>query len=212
MNMFDKRKVLRHRNGNNPYGLHDQYDQPLSRNKTIDYFNEIEINDEELISLNQYIKDDKENTFYNNPFALFEDSFTKCNYIDALRTHKDMEKEYLQRNFDFECSNGNRTWLVKVRDLKEFKGYVRLDIICNGNRFYTFAGNADGELWICFPQIDKSTTLSYPEDVFWNMGELFRLLKNEIDAISIAQSVKRIKDFINKDDDSFDIMQDDIMF
>lgn len=210
---YNKKNILRHFNGINPYGLYDQNDHhPLSREETIKYFDEIKLSDKEPVSLNEYVKDDRENSFYNNPFMIFEDELNESSYVDALRIHKKMEPGETPRKFGFECHRGRESWMVEIRNLRKFKGYIRLDIICNGNRFYTYTGNAGGELWICFPQIDKATTLSYPEDLYWNAGELYRLLKNEIDALSIVQSIKRVKHFISQSNDGFDIMEDDGLF
>lgn len=144
--MFDKRKVLRHSDGNNPYGLHGRYNRVLSR------------------------------------------------------------------NFNMTCHSEDKTWEVKVRDITYYSGYISLTVICNGSEFFTYVGMAPKELWICFPYIDKATTLADPDDLYWNTDELYRLFRNEKDAISLAQVIKEIKGAIMNTGEYFDIMQDDIMF
>lgn len=210
--MFDRRRVISHKGGYNPYGLRDQYNRSLSKEETIDFFNSIGMNDEELDLLNRYIIDNKYGSFYDNAYMLYDDRGKGLNFIEGLRAYKDAEEDYLSRNFDMTCHDEDKSWEVKVRDLKPHKGYISLTIICNGNKFHTYTGISVKELWICFPYIDKATTLSTPDDLYWNEDELYRLLRNEVEAISIAQVIKAVKGQIYDTSECFDIMKDDIVF
>lgn len=74
---------------------------------------------------------------------------------------------------------------------------MRCRIICNENYFYTYIGLSDNELWICFPYIEKSTILSTIHDIERNTNELYRVLKNKADAISIATAIMELESIIN---------------
>lgn len=87
-------------------------------------------------------------------------------------------------------------WNIKISDISSFTNYIRCHIHCNENCFYTYTGLSDNELWICFPHIDKATILSTMDDVEWNTNELYRLLKNKKDAISIASTLMELEPII----------------
>lgn len=201
LSMFNKKKLLHHKKGNNPYGLHDKYGRYYSKTETIEFFNKIKMTDEELDILNEYIKENDCHSFYDNVFTVYDDCCQEMDFINGLRFFNDMTREYESRNRVFTCHSENNEWNVKITDLEEFNGYIKCNIICNGNIFYTYTGMAGDELWICFPHIDKATTLSHINDALWNTNELYRLLKNEIDALSIAYALIELKQLI----DPFDL-------
>lgn len=191
--MFDEKKLLSHKENQNPYGLHDAYGYAFSLNQTIEYFKSIKINNNELKLLNDYILEDVNHSFYDNPYSIWDEKGYAVDFITGLRTQQNIYLEYQSQQLEFECRCDQKKWLVKITDITNFKGYIRFTVRCNGNIFYTYAGIADNELWICFPQIEKSTTLSSCSDVFWNSDELYRLLKNKKDAISISESIHRLE-------------------
>ncbi len=205
---FNKNKVLSHAHKINPYGLYDDYGYPLSRKETIDFFQKIDLTDQELDILNQYIKKSRTHSFYDNFFLVYDENGHEVDYITGLRSHQEMVKDFESKNFSFICTESNHEWNVDIKGIENFNGYIRCHIICNGNDFYTYMGLTDQELWICFPHIDKATILSTFEDTFWNTDELYRLLKNKTDAISIAFAVKKLEHFFN----TFNILKDDILF
>ena len=55
---MNKKLILRHKINENPYGLYNSQLEPMSREETIEFFNEIDLTDEELLSLNDYILED----------------------------------------------------------------------------------------------------------------------------------------------------------
>lgn len=194
--MFNKKLVLKNQNETNPYGLTDDSCCPLSTKDTIIFFENLNLTDDELILLNSYIKEDPRNSFYDNVYSIWDENGHEVDFITGLRSQKDICEEYMSGNIEFSYTNDDDSWNIMIKGITKFNGYIRCSIICNGSVFYTYVGIADDELWICFPHIDKATTLSCCDDIYWNSDELYRLLKNKRDAISIAESIKRMKTII----------------
>lgn len=53
-----------------------------------------------------------------------------------------------------------------------------------------YIGKADELLWVCFPHQNLSSTLSSPDDVFWNTEKLAEVFDSIIDGVTVAQGIK----------------------
>ena len=194
--MFKHKNVLVHKNNKNPYGLVNKYGQDLSRSETISYFTQIHLTDEELLELNSYIKENKNHTFYDNAYMVYDGSGYPADFIFGLRCMNELINKETPNDIKLNYTLDNQTYEVTISRIFRYKGYIRFEIICNGNIFKTYMGYADNdsELWICFPHIDKSTVLYSLQDTVWNENELYRLLQNKTDAILIAYAITYLKD------------------
>ena len=197
--MFKYKNVLAHKGNKNPYGLVNKYGQELSRKETISFFNKIHLTDEELLELNEYIKENKNHTFYDNVYMINDESGYPANYIYGLRCTIELINEEKAKEIQFKYTFENQTYSVVISRMFKYDGYIRFEIKCNGNIFKTYMGYAydDNELWICFPHIDKSTVLYSLDDILWNENELYRLLQNKTDGVLIAQAITYLKDCLD---------------
>lgn len=87
-------KILNHREDYNPYGLTMDWGTPYTREETKAFFRAIEITDEELGDLNEWVKDG--NVFYNNPWLIYTDKGNVSNFVDASRFVTQMYEDHLQ--------------------------------------------------------------------------------------------------------------------
>lgn len=86
-------KILKHGHNFNPYGLKMVYGIPYTREETITYFRTIHITAEELSDLNEWIKEG--NSFYSNPWLVYNKKGTISNFIEGSRAIKDLYEEHL---------------------------------------------------------------------------------------------------------------------
>ena len=70
---MNKKLILRHKINENPYGLYNSQLKPMSREETIEFFNEIDLTDEELLSLNDYILEDAGHSFFDNAYMVWNE-------------------------------------------------------------------------------------------------------------------------------------------
>lgn len=85
-------KLLNHRFGYNPYGLKKDGKYAYTREETKAFFRAIEITDEELADLNEWIREGNE--FYGNPWHIYNEGGYLANFIDATRDIKEMYEDY----------------------------------------------------------------------------------------------------------------------
>ena len=71
----------------------DQVNNPLMTNKeAVEYLNNLHITKIELKELNKWVKDG--NTFYSNPFDLYDENGVPSNFLDAIRFTKKIKKKH----------------------------------------------------------------------------------------------------------------------
>lgn len=187
--------ILKHTKHNNPYGLYNKFDEPFTRDETITLFNKLKMTDEELTQLNEYVLVKKGNTFYDNAFGLFYNSFSPMNYIEGLRCSKDMIEDYeSHHNINYCCHTENEEWEAILDDIIEYECHLRLIIKGAGSQFETLIGETHDYTWICFPYINKATTLAHPTDIYWNLRELSLLLDSTKDGATITYAIKELYD------------------
>lgn len=90
-------KILNHRSGFNPYGLTMNDGYPYTREETKAFFSTIEITEDELSDLNEWVKAGFE--FYSNPWNIFTEKGRISNFIEACRFINDMYEEYLNGTY-----------------------------------------------------------------------------------------------------------------
>ena len=85
---------MKHKEYSNAYSIRklDQVNNPLMTNKeAIEYLNNLHITKSELKELNKWIRNG--NTFYSNPFDLYDENGIPSNFIDAIRFVKKIKKK-----------------------------------------------------------------------------------------------------------------------
>lgn len=194
--MFDIDDILYDSDGKNPYGLHDDFGNPLSEKETITYFNDIDLTDFELYLLNEYILEDKSHTFYDNPWLHYNKNGKPSNFVEYLRYKNDLINKRLSISTSFIIHIDDEPLMVKIKRISKFEGYAGFCIVYNQHRFYTFAGLTDNGLWICFPYHHKAAELICIDDVECNKNKLFELFGNMKSAVVIAQSIVKLKNII----------------
>lgn len=85
-------KILRHREDYNPYGLSTAYGAPYTREETEILFKTVEITEEELADLNEWVKDG--NSFYGNPWLISDSKGNIVNFIEGIRCVKEMYEDH----------------------------------------------------------------------------------------------------------------------
>ena len=177
----------------NPYGIRKN-DKLLNYEGTVDFFREMDVTEEELLALNEYIMESPFHSFYDNPFCSFEDGW-KENYINGYRSSCDEESspsDLLERDIrdiilavEAECTNGETTWKARLKNYTAHDDYVYLEIEGMGSCIRTYYVDTE-EYWVMFPEFDLGATLTYPEDVRWNVEKLTRVFGNEYDATTVS--------------------------
>lgn len=197
---MNSKLLLKHSKYKNPYGLHNQYMEPMTRKETIHLFNQLEMTNDELIKLNEYIKEHPNHTFYDNAFGLYEDEFTPLNYIEGLRSIAFVQDEIEKDTYDlskpirFYCNHENMEWESTLTDIIEYDNYVSVTIRGAGSKIETLIGYNNNYIWICFPYQRLSTTLAHPDDVLWNVNELINLFDSIKDGVTVAYGFKKLYD------------------
>ena len=187
--MFNKKLVLRHSGRLNPYGLATERGISMTRAQTIEYFTKLNVTDEELISLNEFILSHPNCTIYDHPFCSYGPSpEIRYNYIEALRADEEFTYYLFPDDISFTCSYHNTSWDCEITSITNFTGYITCTISGKGSSFKTYLGHSD-EWWICFPYINLSASLAHPKDLFWNHEELYRIFGNHFDAATIALAI-----------------------
>lgn len=194
--MFDIDDILFDPDGKNPYGLHDDYGNPLSEKETITYFDDIDLTDSELYHLNEYILEDKSHTFYDNPWLHYNKNDKPSNFVEYLRYKNDLIDKRLSVSTSFILFINDESLMVKIKRISEFKGYVGCCIIYNNLRLYTYTGLTDSGLWICFPYLHKAAELIRIDDVEWNKNKLSELFGDVKSAAVVAESIVKLKNSI----------------
>lgn len=90
-------KILNHRSGFNPYGLAMNDGYPYTREETKAFFSTIEITEDELSDLNEWVREGNE--FYSNPWYIYTEKGRISNFIEAYRVINDMYEEYLDGTY-----------------------------------------------------------------------------------------------------------------
>lgn len=198
---MNKKLILRHKANRNPYGLYSpSYFKPMTRQETIDFFNEIEITDEELRLLNEYVLEDPKHTFYDNAYSVWEESGSEMNFIDGLRMREiideDMRKQ--MERISYEAKYEAQSWEASITHLEFYQGYVSLIFEGRGSAIKCLIGRTRQELWICMLDWNVCTTLAHPEDILWNHEAVSSLMKSFIDGATIAYGIRELyqRDFI----------------
>lgn len=195
--MFDEKLVLKTKNKKNPYGLVHDYWNHFTTKETIDFFKSINVTNDELIALNEYIKEDKYHSFNDLAFPYFEYEGKPMNFIEGLRETQSLENQYrnLNNSLSFISKYESEEWCCKITNYAKYLGYICFTVTGKGSSITAYVGRAD-VLWICFPDLDKGTSLSNPDDVYWNSEKLSNLFQSIPDGITVANAIKKLKNFI----------------
>lgn len=223
--MFYTGLVMRHNKGCNPYGLIDDEGNPCGRKDTIRIFEEIDINDEELMQLNHYIREDRTNhSYYDNVWKEIDKEGNECNFISGKRQFEDSIGNKIENDqpkgiqnvyepgvpYSFECRYKNSRWEGKIVDLYSHSGYMEFTVIGRGSSIRTYIGNSGYEIWACFPTYNKGCSLAEPGDLFWNSEKLCQVLDNIPDGITVANAIAVIGSQIN--DGDYDDLDNNVRF
>lgn len=91
---------------------------------------------------------------------------------------------------NYECSYRNQKWTGTVKKINDYGSYTGCVIEGRGSSIEMYIGKADERLWACFIHQNLSTSLSSPDDVFWNTEMLTDVFNSIIDGITVAQGIK----------------------
>ncbi len=91
---------------------------------------------------------------------------------------------------EYNCSYNSQQWISIIKSIKNYGSYLGCIIDGRGSSIQVYVGNADGELWVCFPISNLSSTLSNACDIFWNIENLTNIFGNVIDATTVAEAIR----------------------
>lgn len=94
----------------------------------------------------------------------------------------------------YSCNYKNQEWAGTIKEIRNYGSYAGCVISGRGSSINAYIGKADEILWICFPNHNLSSTLSKPDDIFWNSEKLGEMFNSIIDGITIAQGIKQLND------------------
>lgn len=192
---MNKKLILRHKINENPYGLYNSQLKPMSREETIEFFNEIDLTDEELLSLNDYILEDAGHSFFDNAYMVWNECGEHMNFIDGLRMsetcwNEDTSAEEAESHIiTYEAHFEDQSWMATIDRIQLYHDYSDVVFKGRGSAIRAFVGRAD-ELWICMPDQHVCTTLASSDDIFWNGEMLSSLMKNNIDGATLAYGIR----------------------
>ena len=97
----------------------------------------------------------------------------------------------------FRCARKNgkekEQWLGEVKSISHCGGSVEL-FIAGRSSIRVICGESRNGLWACIPDYDAGCSLSCLKDTFFNTENLYRAMKNKVDAITVAQALKALSD------------------
>lgn len=94
----------------------------------------------------------------------------------------------------FECSYKNQKWTGTIKKINDYGSYTGCVIDGRGSSIEMYIGKADEMLWVCFPYQNLSSSLSSPEDIFWNTEKLADLFDSTIDGVTVAEGIKLLSE------------------
>lgn len=197
--MINKQLLLKVNETLNSYGLVNSQNQNMSLEETLNFFKSIHLNECELMQLNEYVMEEKDNSFYDNPFFCYDENGRPLNFIEGLRFNQSQYKEYLEIESirTFECHFEDDTWICQITEITEYRGYIKFTVIGKGSSIDAYLGNTGDEIWICFPRHYKGCTLADPNDLYWNCSELSDLFNSIPDGCTVAYAVKQLRSYLN---------------
>lgn len=92
----------------------------------------------------------------------------------------------------YRCNDKNEEWYGIITNYRSYYTYSECEIRGRGSYIKMYVGYIGGNLWVSFPIHKKATTLSHPDDTFWNEEELIDLFGNIPDGITISQGIKKL--------------------
>lgn len=209
--MFDQKKVLIDRYGNNLYKLYDIAGEPLSFVSTVDYFKKIRLTDDELEHLNNYILENVNHSFFDFPCQDYDDYIGydyfemgyPANYVSCMRYSSLLITEFSDTKVHsftcpyFEDINSTACWNVDITDIRNFGSYIKFSIHCKDTWFDVFIGLNDYGLLTSFPDMEKSAMLVLYKGHDWIYNKLFELLNDDVYAESVAEAILYLENLIN---------------
>jgi hypothetical protein len=84
-------------------------------------------------------------------------------------------------------------WLGHVSSINHYAGHVEL-FIGGRSSIRVLCGESRNGLWACIPDYDAGCVLSSLTDTFFNTENLYRAMKNKVDAITVAEALRAIAD------------------
>lgn len=91
---------------------------------------------------------------------------------------------------EYNCQYNDEIWNSSIKNIKEEMGYSILEIEGKSSRMMTYIGKNDEQYWCFFPEYELSSSLSYPDDLFWNIEKLQRVFDNPYDAVTISYGIQ----------------------
>lgn len=99
---------------------------------------------------------------------------------------------------EFECSltRGKRKerWIGEIHLISRSGSSYEAEITGRGSYFHIVAGKQRGGYYICIPNCDVGGGLASYDDLFWNTEQLHRLLKNKVDAVTVATGLSCLEE------------------
>lgn len=99
---------------------------------------------------------------------------------------------------EYNCQYNDELWNSSIKNIKEEIGYSILEIEGKSSRIVTYVGKSDEQYWSFFPEYELSTSLSYPDDLFWNIEKLQRLFGNPYDAVTVSYGIQTYYSYKNE--------------
>lgn len=107
----------------------------------------------------------------------------------------------LKQGLIYKCQYHNKEWYGTISNYENHITYSECQLTGRGSLIKMYIGYTHRVLWACFPDLKKATTLSHPDDLFWNKEELTELFESIADGTTIAESIKVL--------DAYDLIPDD---
>lgn len=89
------------------------------------------------------------------------------------------------------CEDGEVEWEAVVSDIALYDTFLSCTIKGRGSHIRMYIGKAD-TLWVCFPELEKATSLSCLGDTYWNSEKISLLLDSVPDGISVAYGIQAL--------------------
>ena len=90
------------------------------------------------------------------------------------------------------------TWMGEIRLLRHSDSCYEAEITGRGTYFHLIAGSHSYGNYVCIPNHDVGSELSFYQDVFWNTERLSGLMK-KTDAVTVACGLSHLEELSIKD-------------
>ena len=84
-------------------------------------------------------------------------------------------------------------WLGEVRNIIHYGDYVEL-LIAGRSSIRVICGKSKNGLWACIPDYDAGCVLNSLKDTFFNIEKLSSAMRNNVDAITVAEALNALAD------------------